>query len=237
MLILHVSDLHLNERWFTWLAEVAPRSDLLCISGDLLDRDSPVLHLEQVGLVSAWLRRIARPLCVCSGRHDLEWDRRYECWRPAQWLRGPVSSRVWGDGDSFELGRRRFHCLPSTTYPKGSSADIWIVHTPPADLAIARMFAGEDRGDRALAAAVRQYQPQAVLCGDVHEPASWFHRKDGVIHLNPGHTPGARFPNYVLFDTDTLEAHRVVDSAIGARSESARWTADFEEFRPDLVTT
>jgi hypothetical protein len=64
MIILHVTDLHLNERWFRWLAESAPPSDLLCISGDLLDRDSPEPHLDQVGLVAEWLRASTHDACL-----------------------------------------------------------------------------------------------------------------------------------------------------------------------------
>jgi Icc-related predicted phosphoesterase len=181
MIILHVTDLHLNERWFRWLAETAPPSDLLCISGDLLDRDSPVLHLDQVGLVAAWLREIKRPLCVCSGNHDLEWDGQYECWRPARWLRGPVSSQVWGDGDRFELGGHRFHTISRTTYPKGAPADFWITHTPPAGVAVARDHRGADHGEPALAQAAAAYRPLAVFCGRVHEPVAWFERRDGIM--------------------------------------------------------
>lgn len=235
MIILHVSDLHLHERWFEWLATAAPHRDLVCISGDLLDREHPILHLEQVGLVSEWLRRIEQPICLCSGNHDLEWDHRYECWRPARWLRGPVASRVWGDGDTFDLHGMRFHSIAATTYPKGAPADVWVVHTPPAGVAVARDFYGEDFGDRALAAAVRRHRPRVVLSGRVHEPQSWFHRANGVIHLNPGRNPDGRFPNYIMYDTDRNHAWRVLDSPIGARSETARWAEVFDAVGPDLV--
>lgn len=235
MIILHVTDLHLNERWFRWLAETAPLSDLLCISGDLLDRNSPVLHLDQVGLVAEWLREIKRPLCVCSGTHDLEWDARYACWRPARWLSGPVASRVWGDGDRFEIQGRRFHCISSTTYPKGAPAEFWVTHTPPSGLAVGRDMLGVDHGEPALALAAAAHRPTAVFCGRVHEPVSWFERRDGVMYLNPGHTSGARFPNYILFDTKTHHARIVLDSPIGARSEAARWSAAFPGSDVELV--
>jgi Icc-related predicted phosphoesterase len=235
MIILHVTDLHLNERWFRWLAESAPPSDLLCISGDLLDRDSPVLHLDQVGLVADWLRTIKRPLCVCSGNHDLEWDSHHECWRPARWLRGPVSSRVWGDGDRFDLDGHRFHSISRTTYPKGAAADFWITHTPPAGVAVGRDHFGVDHGEPALAVAAAAYRPTAVFSGRVHEPVSWFERRDGIMYLNPGHTNGARFPNYIRFDTTTHDARLVLDSPIGARSEAARWAASFADPSAGLV--
>lgn len=235
MIILHVTDLHLNERWFRWLAESAPPSDLLCISGDLLDHDSPVLHLNQVGLVAEWLRAIKRPLCVCSGNHDLEWDVQHECWRPARWLRGPVSSRLWGDGDRFDLGGHRFHSISRTTYPKGTAADFWITHTPPSGVAVGRDHFGADYGEHTLAMAAAAHRPTAVFSGRVHEPVSWFERRDGVMYLNPGHTDGARFPNYIRFDTATHDARLVLDSPIGARSEAARWATSFAKRDAGLV--
>lgn len=223
MIILHVTDLHLNERWFRWLAQSAPPSDLICISGDLLDRDSPVLHLDQVGLVAEWLRDIKRPLALCSGTHDLEWDGRYACWRPARWLTGPVAPRVWGDGDRFSFAGRRFHCVSSATYPKGAPADFWLTHTPPSGLAVGRDALGVDHGEPALAQAAAIHRPTAVLSGRVHQPESWCECREGVLYLNPGHTRGARFPNHIVFDTDTHHARLVLDSPCGARSEAARW--------------
>ena len=234
MIILHVTDLHLNERWFRWLADTAPMSDLLCISGDVLDRDSPVLHLEQVGLVAEWLRDIKRPIGLCSGSHDLEWDARYECWRPARWLSGPVAARVWGDGDNFELQGHHFSSISSTTYPKGGPADFWITHTPPSGLAVGRDDLGVDHGEIALAHAASIHRPTAVFCGHVHQPVSWFHRHEGVMYLNPGHTRGARFPNHILFDTKTHDARIVLDSPIGARSEPARWATTFADTDAEL---
>jgi Icc-related predicted phosphoesterase len=235
MIILHVTDLHLNERWFRWLAESAPSRDLLCISGDLLDRNSPVHHRDQVGLVAEWLRAIKGPLCLCSGSHDLEWDAQYECWRPASWLRGPVSSRVWGDGDRFELGGHRFHSISRTSYPKGAAADFWITHAPPSGVAVGRDRFGTDHGEPTLAMAATAHRPIAVFSGRVHEPASWFERRDGVMYLNPGRTHGARFPNFIRFDTAMHDARLVLDSAIGARSEAARWSASFAESGEELV--
>lgn len=224
MIILHVTDLHLNERWFRWLSETAPASALLCISGDLLDRNSRLPHLDQVKLVGEWLREIKRPLCVCHGTHDFEWDALDDCWRPVRWLADSSSSRIWGDGDRFELGGRRFRCVSRTVYPRVDSADFWITHTPPVGLTIGRDHLDVDHGESALASAAAAYRPTAVFCGRVHEPVSWFDQRDGVMYLNPGHTRGARFPNYILFDTETHHARLVLDSPIGARSEAARWT-------------
>ena len=154
--------------------------------------------------------------------------------RPARWMRGPVSSQVWGDGDRFDLGGHRFHSISRTTYPKGAAADFWITHTPPAGLAVGRDHLGVDHGEPALAMAAASYRPTAVLCGRVHEPISWFERRDGVMYLNPGRTEGARFPNYIRFDTTTNDARLVLDSPIGARSEAARWACAFAEQDAEL---
>lgn len=229
MKILHVTDLHLTPRWFEWLIDASPRSDVVCISGDLLDRESPLPHVAQVELASAWLRRFDRPLCVCSGDHDLEWDARYECWRKARWLSETLALNVHGDGSVFDLHGERIHSVSLTTYPKGLPADIWVVHAPPAGLAVGREYAGPDFGEPSMVDTIARLRPKVVLCGRVHEPASWFERQDGVMYLNPGCLRTARFPNHILLDTESFEARRVVDCALGAHSETARWTATFDD--------
>ena len=229
MKILHVTDLHLNTRWFQWLITSAPPSDIVCISGDLLDRENPLPHATQVELVSEWLRRFDRPLCVCSGDHDLEWDIRHGCWRKARWLAAPLAPHVHGDGALFELHGVRVHSVSLTTYPKGLAADVWVVHAPPEGVAVGREYAGPDFGEPSMVDTIARLRPKLVLSGRVHEPASWFERRDGVMHLNPGCLRAARFPNHIVVDTTSFEAARVIDTALGEHSETARWSVEFDD--------
>lgn len=235
MKILHVTDLHLNPRWFAWLAESAPLSDLVCISGDLLDRDNALPHAAQVEMVSGWLRQFDRPLCVCSGDHDLEWDARHECWRRASWLAGSLAAHVHGDGAVVDLHGVRVHSISLTTYPKGVPADVWVVHAPPEGVAVGREYAGPDFGEPSMIRTIERLKPRIVLCGRVHEPASWFEQRDGVMYLNPGCLRAARFPSHILLDTESLEACRVIDTVLGAHSAQARWSATFDDVPPHLA--
>lgn len=235
MKILHVTDLHLNLRWMEWLRTSAPPSDLLCISGNLLDRGNPLPYAEQVKLALDWLQAIERPLCVCSGDHDLEWDERHGCWRKALWLEQTLGPGMFGDGSVFTLDGLDVHSVSLTTYPKGAPADIWVVHPPPSGTAVAREYSGPDYGDPTLPDAISRWKPKLVLCGRVHQPASWFERCDGVMYLNPGCLRTARFPGHILIDTETFEACRVVDSAVGAHSQTARWAAVFDDLSEHLA--
>jgi predicted phosphodiesterase len=100
---------------------------------------------------------------------------------------------------------------------------------------VGRDHLGVDHGERTLALAASAHRPLVVFSGRVHEPVSWFERRDGIMYVNPGRTEGARFPNYIRFDTATHDACLVLDSAIGARSETARWGATFAAADAGLV--
>ncbi len=235
MTILHVTDLHLNPQWYDWLIAGAPDHDLLCISGDLLCENEPAPKHRQIARASRWLRRIERPMVICSGNHDLEWDDAHERWRPAKWLQDLAGERLWVDGQSFSRGALSFHVIACTTHPKGARADVWVVHAPPTGVAVGRHPLGRDGGDPDLNDSIRRFQPGVVLCGHIHEPSSWIEQKDGVIYLNPGSVSRGRFPNHILFETESATARRVSDSVAGARCEVARWARPFSEAGRELV--
>jgi len=228
MTLLHVTDLHLHPRWFEWLAESAPAHDVLCISGDLLSADSPTPHARQVERVLGWLHRISSPMVICSGNHDLEHDDRHERWLPAWWLRDLAGPRVAVDGDTLEWCALRIHAVGCTTHPKGAPADVWVAHAPPSGLAVGRRAYGFDDGDPDLDEAAARHRPSMILSGHIHEPATWWERRDGIVHINPGRVAHGRFPNHVLVDWDRRTAHRVCDSMPGATCEIATWSAPEE---------
>ena len=124
MTILHVTDLHFNPRWFHWLLHQAPAHDLLVISGDLLDLAQTVPQREQIAWVSRWLSEYPRPLCVCSGQHDLEWDPLEERWHPAYWLRALARPGLGlaGDDRHGQAGERTIGVMdrrPRLLHPPG----------------------------------------------------------------------------------------------------------------------
>ncbi len=235
MTILHVTDLHLEPRWFEWLVASAPHHDLLCISGDVLDQHNPAPNSRQIERALEWLARIERPICICSGNHDLEWNPRQARWQPAHWQRRIAGPGVAIDGDVVEHAGWRIHNIACTTFPKGAPADIWLVHAPPPGLAVSRATTGIDLGDFEVDRALARHAPRVVLCGHIHEPESWFEQKDGVLFINPGSTGSGRFPNHVLFDLETFTLRRVADSAAGARCEVASWPPFARESEEGLV--
>lgn len=204
MTILHVTDLHFNQRWFDWLRHRAPAHDLLVISGDLLDLVDRTPQRAQIEWVSRWLSSHPHPLVVCSGKHDLEWDPVEERWRPAYWLRALARPGLWTDGDTADFDGLSVLSIGATTRPKGGAADCWVVHTPPSRTAVATRRSGGDAGDPRLAAAVQHYRPRLVFSGHVHAPLHWCGQSGGTLVLNPGHEAAAEFPSHILVHTDPL---------------------------------
>lgn len=221
MTILHVSDFHFNQRWFDWLLHHAPTHDLLVMSGDLLDLSSPTLHRRQIAWVSNWLNDYPRPLCVCSGNHDLEWDAEAEHWLPAYWLRDLVNPKVWSDGQRVTLDGTSLLTIGCTTKPKGGEADIWVVHAPPSRTLVATRRDGVDHGDPDLVAAVRRYAPRLVLSGHIHAPLHWREQDGATLYLNPGRTPAAPFPNHILIQTGQMTCQHFAASANAAPAPTA----------------
>ncbi len=204
MTILHVTDFHFNQRWFDWLLHRAPPHDLVVMSGDMLDLTVATPHRRQIDWVSNWLNDFPRPISVCSGNHDLEWDSATERWTPAYWLRDLVNTNVWTDGQRVTLDGVSVLNLGATTRPKGGEADVWVVHAPPSKTVVATRSDGADAGDPDLVTAIRRYAPRLVLSGHVHTPLDWREHRDGTLVLNPGRGADGSFPNHILVHTESL---------------------------------
>lgn len=213
MTILHVTDFHFNKRWFNWLPDNAPSHDLLVMSGDMLNLSDATSHQkEQIDWVSDWINDYPRPMCVCSGSHDLEWDAEAELWTPAYWLRQLTKPDVWVDGPRVTPDGLSILSISCTTRPKGGNADIWVVHAPPAKTLVATRTSGRDAGDPDLVSSVRRHAPRVVLSGHVHDPLSWCEQKDATLYLNPGRTPNAAFPNHILLQTEDMSCQRITST-------------------------
>jgi Icc-related predicted phosphoesterase len=59
MKLLLTADLHFRLPWFRWLIEQAPRYDLVCIAGDLLDMFKSETRLEQAREIRMLVRELA----------------------------------------------------------------------------------------------------------------------------------------------------------------------------------
>jgi Icc-related predicted phosphoesterase len=209
MTILHVTDFHFHKRWFDWLLHRAPAHDLVVMSGDMLDLAAATPQRRQIEWVSDWLNDFPRPISVCSGNHDLEWDSAAERWTPAYWLRDIVNPQVWTDGQRVTLNGRSFLNLGATTRPKGGEADVWVVHAAPSKTLVATRASGADSGDPDLVSAVRRFAPRLVLSGHVHTPLHWREQRDTTLFLNPGRNPEGAFPNHILVRPDEMSCRLV----------------------------
>lgn len=209
MILLHVTDFHFNKRWFDWLLHRAPPHDLVVMSGDMLDLTIATPQQKQIEWVSAWLNDFPRPLVVCSGNHDLEWDSAHARWTPAYWLRDIVNPLVWTDGQRVRFDGLSILSIGATTRPKGSPAHVWVVHAPPTGTLVATRTNGDDAGDPDLISPVRRYAPRLVLSGHVHLPLSWQAHGDRTLFLNPGCNPEAPFPNHILVRTDHMSSQLI----------------------------
>jgi uncharacterized protein len=209
MTILHVTDFHFNQRWFHWLRANAPEHDLLVMSGDMLALCDAAPHQKQIDWVSNWIHEYPRPMCVCSGNHDLEWDAEAERWMPAYWLRDVASSNVWIDGQRVALDGLSLLNISCTTHPKGRQADIWVVHAAPTNTLVATGTNGRDAGDPDLVGPVQRYAPRVVFSGHIHDPVRWCEQKDSTLYLNPGRNADASFPNHILLKTDDMSCRLV----------------------------
>jgi Icc-related predicted phosphoesterase len=203
MTILHVTDFHFNKRWFDWLLHRAPDHDLVVMSGDMLDLGIATPQRRQIEWVSNWLNDFPRPISVCSGNHDLEWDSAIERWMPAYWLRDIVNPNVWVDGQRVELNGTSVLNIGCATRPNGE-ADIWVVHAGPTKTLVTTRSTGGDGGDPDLNASVARYAPRLVLSGHVHDPMHWRQHDKATLFLNPGYAAEAEIPNHILVRTRDL---------------------------------
>jgi len=219
MTILHVTDFHFNQRWFDWLLQNAPPHDLLVMSGDMLDLSAATPQRKQIAWVSDWINDYARPMCICSGNHDLEWDAEAERWTPAYWLRDLVNPKVSVDGQRVELDGFSILNIGCTTRPKGGEADIWVVHAPPSKTLVATRSDGGDNGDPDLVAPVRRYAPRLVLSGHVHTPIHWREQTESTLYLNPGRSTNTAFPNHILVCTERMSCQLVIAPRDAAPAE------------------
>jgi Icc-related predicted phosphoesterase len=225
MRILLVSDLHYTLKQYDWVDAVAGDLDLIVIAGDQLDVASAADKNVQVLVVLKYLKRIGAKtkLLASSGNHDLDkFDANDE--KITIWLKKARAMGVLIDGDSVELDDTLFTICPWWDGPvtRQAVADqlardaerrgrrwIWVYHAPPDESPVS--WQGKKHiGDVDLLTWIRQYQPDYVLTGHIHESpfrdeGSWVDRIGETWVFNPGRQIGP-IPAYVIFDTDRREA-------------------------------
>jgi Icc-related predicted phosphoesterase len=221
MRILCASDIHYHLAQFDWLLDRASDFDVVVLPGDHLQVQGQTPLEAQIVVVKKYLDRLAEQTVVLasSGNHDLDGPGEDgEQW--ASWLRSAGHDQLYVDGDSVDIHDVRFTVCPWWDGPKTNEAVaeqlqraaighparwVWVYHSPPAGTRLCnsgtRKFPDED-----LARWIDRFQPDAVLCGHIHqapwvEPRGWVDRLGATWVFNPGHQPGGE-PPHVVIDLD-----------------------------------
>lgn len=221
--MLFVADLHYALRQYDWLVANASQYDPVVIGGDLLDLASALEIDVQVVVVGKYLQRLSQmtKVVVSSGNHDGDGRNEFNE-STSRWIQKTRAPGLYVDEDSLDLGGTLVSVCPWWDGPvsrarleeqlardaaKPKSRWIWIHHAPPDQSPVSwtgKKFAG----DVYLAEWIRQYQPDLVLSGHIHNapfyPAgSWIDRLGKTWVFNPGRQPGPK-PTYLTFDSEAL---------------------------------
>jgi hypothetical protein len=207
MIILHVSNLRFNRRWFQWLLDRAPRHDLLVVAGNLVDHALPTSISSQRAWVRAWLADYGQPACIASGPEDQEFNPQTNAWLPAAWLK-EIAPPVCTDGEFVEHDGFSVHCIRYGEMPVDRHAEIWVAHRDPR-LAFGGMGRFRHGGcDDSVTISDATAVP-IILTGDTMDRLRWHSLEKGTLHLNAGWMPSAPFPSHVLLDPASFAARRV----------------------------
>lgn len=228
MKILAVADLHYVLRQVDWLQEHLDQADLIVIAGDLLDIVSTVDLEVQALVMQKYLERFSAKKLVLasSGNHDVI-NKTGSGERFALWLKEMsrpnlcadldtleeeglvVTVCPWWDGENF---KERTRMLLEFDAGKVTKDWFWLYHNPPDQTPVSwtgKKFAGDPN----LAGWIRQYQPDLVFSGHVHnapfhQGGSWHTRIGKTWVFNPGRQIGPE-PAHILVDWDlkTAEWH------------------------------
>jgi Icc-related predicted phosphoesterase len=225
MKILPVADLHYSLPQLDWVLRVASRYDLVILAGDLLDTQSSVTITAQMVAVQRSLMRLREvtKVLVCSGNHDLN-HAHPSGERYARWIMSSRAPNLQSDGESLYIGEFAFAVFPwwdgeiaqaaiasqlATSVLARAEKWVWVYHAPPAEVPVS--WSGRRHfGDESLSGWIRQYHPDMVFSGHVHEApfsrgGSWVAKVDSTWIFNAGKQIGD-VPTHIIVDTDRQEA-------------------------------
>jgi Icc-related predicted phosphoesterase len=222
MRVLLVSDLHYTLKQLDWVLSVADTYDLVVVAGDCLDISSVVEPDAQIAVVLEYLARIAAKtnVVVCSGNHDLN-ARNDLDERSARWLEAARTSGVVVDGMHASIDEAMITVCPWWDGPRTREVVdrqfagdallasgrpwLWVYHAPP-DESPTSWTGKRHYGDEALVEWIKQYQPDFVFCGHVHQSpfaskGAWLDRIGSTIVFNAGRQIGP-IPTRITLDTE-----------------------------------
>lgn len=197
MKLLHCSDLHFTQSWYTWITTQQESYDVICLTGDFLDMTQVTPIHEQILWVRSWFSSITKPIFVCSGNHDFDEKDSVE------WLRNIPN--VYADGMIKTIDGIKFGCIPylATDYDSFEACNVLLAHVPPAKTKTAMdRKKKQDWGDRDLARLLthRLLQPKVLLCGHVHEPFAVKDKINECIIHNNGLTCTTLIPLHTILN-------------------------------------
>jgi Icc-related predicted phosphoesterase len=221
MKLLFVADLHYALKQFDWVVANAPGYDAAIIGGDLLELGSSLDPDVQVVVVEKYLNRLRQQtdVVVCSGNHDTD-ERDANGEAVACWLREVKAPRLYVDGEGVLIQNTLITICPWWDGPvsreqvaeqlrRDSTRDrerwLWIHHSPPDRSPVSwtgKVFGG----DPCLAGWIREFQPDLVLSGHIHNApfyaeGSWVDKLGETWVFNPGKQPGP-VPTFLRIDLD-----------------------------------
>jgi Icc-related predicted phosphoesterase len=221
MKCLLVSDLHYTLKQFDWVSKVARDFDVVVIAGDHLDISSTLEARVQIPVIVAYLRRLRAMtrVIVCSGNHDLD-ARNADGEKVANWIGKVRHGGVATDGDSLQVDGTLFTICPWWDGPQAMQQVgaqlardamiarerwIWVYHAPP-DASPTSWGGQKHFGDAELTAWIREYSPDIVLSGHIHQSpfrqgGSWVDRIADTWVFNPGRQIGPR-PTNIIINTE-----------------------------------
>jgi len=225
MKILITADLHYSEHWFRWLLDQAKDYDLICIAGDLLDMFDSEARIVQAREVSRWLRELAKVtwVALCSGNHDNAGRQVSPYGVPVyEWLvaLGRVP-KIISDGmtqvvNDLIMTTVPYHCsseqksvlMDRGAIIRGQRREPWLVlhHIPPI------AYPKSTKEEAEAAELLQFYRPDYFVAGHSHRlPYSpcggWAQTIDGVKVLVSGQLLSAPFPNRIILNSESGEAH------------------------------
>lgn len=218
MKILVAADLHYALRQYDWLKSVAADFDAIVLAGDLLEISSIVDRRAQMIVVRAYLEDLVTRtrVIVCSGNHDLDL-RNAQGELTARWIEELADIGAVVDWGSLDVGGTLITVCPwwdgdetRAAIGRQLAADsqrphqrwIWVYHAPPAESPVS--WSGRrHHGDEALTAWIRQYSPDMVISGHVHQSpfidgGSWADRIGRTWVFNTGQQIGPTPANIAL---------------------------------------
>ena len=219
MKILHVADLHLNPDWLNWLAQEAPRFDLIAIAGDMLNAFAGRSMVDPANTVSKRLIQLECPTVLCSGNHDY-WMKSPRVKGEDRDAEGAWVKRLKGqgaiigvDGDVITFQPKYSEDEPVKIVVSGwlqtpdldEDVDIIVTHAPPSGCHCSVGAEGYDVGDPDLWPALQYHPTKLILSGHVHQPyryvCSWPPVEPQSLIMVPGMRDRGNAPSYWIIDT------------------------------------